>query len=382
MPLVSGGVFSKQDIFRLLEAGRIIPCEGFKSGHVQPASLDLTVSGPSVFELDVGFKPNSVTQTVQELVESFCKPLRVVNLGEVLYPGRTYLAKASADLNFPPGMYAYANAKSTSGRNFLLVRVIADYCTDFDSIDHRDKGYKGNVWFLMQPLVYPIILTDKEAYIQMRIFDQDTRFSEQDLRRHLQTENFFFDHNDRPYDQDKIRTSPGVGSLLSTLWAREGKIIGFKAVCKDIGSPLDLTRRDVDPSRYFEPVYAQADPSNEEGGLVILEPNSYYLLSTEQRFKVPRTLSAELQMLDPRIGLFFSHFAGFFDPGFFGTPTLEVFSMVRTALRHGDVVGRFGLEYMRSETDSYNKTGNYGEQRRTTLPKQFIMPDSWHKEMF
>ena len=123
---------------------------------------------------------------------------------------------------------------------------------------------------------------------------------------------------------------------------------------------------------YFEPVFAEeAIPGNPDSGFIRLKAWEYYLLSTNEMLKVPNNLCAELKALDPRLGLFFSHFAGFFDPGFFGTATLEVLAPHDMVLRHKDPVARFVFERMRSETISYGEKGNYQGQIETRLPKQF-----------
>ena len=87
--------------------------------------------------------------------------------------------------------------------------------------------------------------------------------------------------------------------------------------------------------------------------------------------KIPESNTAELTALDPRLGFFFTHFAGFFDPGFFGTATLEVFAPQNEYLRHKKPLARFEFELMKSETVSYAVAGNYSGQIETQLPKQF-----------
>lgn len=368
------GVFTTSDIKGLIQSGRVVTLSGYKESHVGPASLDLTVSKNYVYEVTNLLKPSGHRrEKVRDLVNA--TRTGMVHLGEVLWPGKTYLAKASIDVNFPPGMYAYANAKSTSGRNFLLVRLLADECEGFDTIDHRRRGYTGEVWFVIQPLAYPVVLTNEEAYIQIRFFDGDTRFNEYDLQRLLQTTNLLFTSSGYPYQQGELSLFAEDGSVFTTLYAKAGKIVGFRALSSKV--PLDLSSRGIDPREYFEPIIAREDPCDIQGGLIDLYPSQLLLLSTNEKFNVPDWLSSELRALDPRLGLFFSHFAGFFDPGFFGTPTLEVATFTPTTLRHKEVVARFTLERMRGATVSYAQQGNYSGQSRTTLPKQFAMPDEW-----
>ncbi len=377
------GVFSSSDLHGLIAARRIVTLPGFQEKHVGPASVDLTVSGGCVYEVSRILKPSGRrNESVRDLLPFFTEgnpeDSRVM-LGGAMYPGKSYLAKASIDVDFPSGLYAFANAKSTSGRNFLLVRVLADRNEGFDTIDKRREGYTGEVWFVLQPLVYPIVLTDEESYIQMRVFDGDTRFSERDLQVALHGHNFLHRHNDTPYKQGELSLFAEDGSVFTTLYAKAGKLVGFRA--KRSIKPLDLRSRNLAPEEYFEPVYALPDPSDETSGMIDIEPGWYYLLSTNEKLSVPVELSSELSAVHPRLGLFFSHFAGFFDPGFYGAPTLEVASLVPTTMRHREAVARFVFERMRSDTVSYSATGNYAGQRRTTLPKQFAMPSAWQAAM-
>jgi dCTP deaminase len=111
--------------------------------------------------------------------------------------------------------------------------------------------------------------------------------------------------------------------------------------------------------------------NDEESWGIALQPGRCYLLSTNEMFKVPDDHCSELVALDPRFGHVFSHFAGFFDPGFFGTATLEVYSALPAPvfLRHKQPFAKFVLEKLRSPTVPY--ANNYQGQIGTKLPKQF-----------
>ncbi len=295
----------------------------------------------------------------------------LVSLGSVMEVGSTYLVKASLDINSPPGLYGYLNAKSSSGRNFLFVRSLADGIHEFDSVDRRNKGYTGELWLAIQPLAFPVILTDKECYSQLRMFDADTRFSKSDLERILISHDLLYRRKTKEaYAQSELSLFTDDGSVLCTLDARPGVCVGYKA--KRNAKPLDLTmRKSVDPRHYFEQVFAESFGEGKYDGCVYVEAGHHYLLATNEMLKIPLSTTAELTALDPRLGFFFTHFAGFFDPGFFGTATLEVFAPHNTVLRHKQPIARFVYESMRSETFSYGENGNYHEQIETQLPKQF-----------
>ncbi|MCF7843565.1 2'-deoxycytidine 5'-triphosphate deaminase [Candidatus Gracilibacteria bacterium] len=365
------GVFSQSDLTALTNPKncRIRTLSGFKEKHIGPASIDLTVNGTDMYKVEKLFRPRSQEN---ECVYDTLEMMKAVNvqLGQEMFPGYEYVAKASVSVNFSPGLYAYANAKSTSGRNFFLVRTIADGFGWFDTIDKRNEGYTGDIWIVMQPLVYPVILTQDECFNQLRVFNGDTRFNEQDLKETLESCDLLYRRDKSPYPQGKLRLFSGDGSVFCTLYAEGKKLVGYKA--EKTRRAIDFSLKNLDPREYFSPVYAEeAVRGNPDSGFIRLQAGEHYLLSTNEMIKIPENLCAELRALDPRMGLFFSHFAGFFDPGFFGTATLEVLAPYDMVLRHKDPVARFVFEKMRSDTVSYAEKGNYGGQIETQLPKQF-----------
>lgn len=375
---MSTGTFSKSDLLELIGSNRIVTLPGFQEKHVGSASIDLTVSGGEIYRLDRFFTPSGKRkEKVRDLLSAW--GAQAVLLGSVGEAGQQYLAKATIDANLSPGLYSYCNAKSTSGRNVILTRVIADGVEGYDNLDRRHEGWDGEVWILIEPLRAPVVLTDQECYLQVRFFDGDTRFTEADLRRERQQHEFVLRQDGSPYKQGDLQLSSNDGTVFTTLYAKAGKLIGFRL--KKTRKALDLTSRNLDPGEYFEPVYAESDPSDPTGGLFAPQPMEYYLLSTNEMVDVPVGLCAELIQVHPRIGLFFNHFAGFFDPGFRGVPTLEFMTPIPTTLRHRNVIGCFRYERMRSSTTSYAITGNYSGQQRTTLPKQFRMPNEWAEAM-
>lgn len=365
------GVFSKTDLKALIENGRIIPGSTFLPSHIGEASIDLTVTG-EVYNITRVIQPNQVRgEKVRDLLPMM--GARPVDIGSVLSVGSSYLAKASVELNLPPGTYGFCNAKSTSGRLFVFVRTIADSIFMFDSVDHRNEGYSGELWLVIEPLAFPIILSTDECLNQLRIFDSDTRLGETSLRKLLQKNDLIFHRETkRPYKQGDLSLFTNDGSVLCTLFAEGDKHIGYKTRLGGV-EPIDLSRRDLNPKKYYEPVFSETlIDSNEYSRGVNIEAGRHFLLCTNEMFCVPLTHSSELVALDRRLGDVFTHFAGYFDPGFFGTGTLEVFSPRTVFLRHLQPLAKFVLEKMRSETTSYQDRGTYASQVATRLPKQFV----------
>lgn len=369
VPYSGQGVFSKKDLTELVNIGRIETLSGFDQSHIGPASIDLTMTD-EVYRINDLIAPSGPRkEKVRDLL-----PLmgaKKISLGDEAEVGGIYLAKATINPNFSPGIYGYLNAKSTSGRNFLLVRTIADYVEGFDVVDKRRGGYSGEVWLTIQPLTYPIILDNKERLNQLRMFDGDTRLKENDLAALILTKDLLHRRNGQmPYRQGELSLFTEDGSIYCTLYAEGKKLVGYKT--KRTRRALDLSSRNLDPREYFEPVYAEEMvPGDPKSGFIRLNAGDHLLLSTNEMINIPETHCAELTALHPRLGLFFSHFAGFFDPGFFGTATLEVLAPHDMVLRHRQAIARFVFERMRSKTVSYKKSGTYQGQIETQLPKQF-----------
>jgi deoxycytidine triphosphate deaminase len=372
------GAFSQDDLTSLVSAGRIETLSGFQEKHIGPASIDITVAKGEAYRVDRLMRPSGKRK---ERIRDMLSALGAtpITLGSVLEPGSKYMALATVHPNFPVGIYGYTNAKSTSGRNMCLSRTLADGVEGYDTLDRRSENWNGEMWLTLEPLVFPIYLTDQECYSQIRMFDGNTKFKESDLRKELLRQDLLYRQDGSRYKQGELSLMSNDGSVFTTLFAKAGKLVGFRA--RKTRKTLDLTARGLDPREYFEPVYAEIDPSYSIGGLITLEPGWYYLLSTNETLHVPKHLCAELVAVHPRFGLFFSHFAGFFDPDFKGVPTLEVTCLIPTTIRHREAVGCFQYECMRSETISYTVTGNYSNQKRTTLPKQFDMPEEWRMAM-
>ena len=68
--------------------------------------------------------------------------------------------------------------------------------------------------------------------------------------------------------------------------------------------------RHYDWRDFWEPVYP------EDGDRIVLDPEVFYLLLSDEGVCVPPELAAEMTAYDPTSGELRTHYAGFFDPGF------------------------------------------------------------------
>src|SRR5439155_14321456 len=80
---------------------------------------------------------------------------------------------------------------------------------------------------------------------------------------------------------------------------------------KDFTPPIEMGRMAAyEWEDYWEPV------RREEGNRIVLAPEHFYLLLSEEAVQVPPAFAAEMAAYDPTSGELRTHYAGFFDPGF------------------------------------------------------------------
>jgi len=100
---------------------------------------------------------------------------------------------------------------------------------------------------------------------------------------------------------------------------------------------------------FWEPIHARADRR------LILDPDEFYILASKEKVLIPPDYAAEMAPIDPAIGEFRVHYAGFFDPGFGmgrdGAPSARAVLEVRSRdvpflLEDGQPVGRLLFEQL------------------------------------
>ncbi len=152
--------------------------------------------------------------------------------------------------------------------------------------------------------------------------------------------------------------------------------VGFSA--RDHAPLLDLGRSgEIDPAPYWDSVM------REDGDRVVLSPNRFYLLMSNEAVSVPPTLAAEMTAYDPTSGELRTHYAGFFDPGFGFDPSgrfhgsraaLEVRAHdVPFMIEHGQAVCKLTYERMLEPPEMlYGPAiGSSYQQQEETLSRHF-----------
>jgi dCTP deaminase len=173
-------------------------------------------------------------------------------------------------------------------------------------------------------------------------------------RNPAQSETTRFSLTDRElFDRHKIlRLVDGEiqlrhGLILSVDLNGEGAtdLVGYRA--QKYTGVIDIDKiQEYDPRDFWEQVHAR------DYKKLILDPNQFYILASRERIHIPPDLAAEMVPIDPMMGEFRVHYAGFFDPGFgfteHGHPGSRAVLEVRShevpfILEDGQAIGR--LEY-------------------------------------
>jgi dCTP deaminase len=361
------GALPSQHIRSLLDAGFIV---GANPDNIRPASLDLSLSD-ELYAVKGIFQPRH-NETVREVLTHIFK--RRHSFNSPLVPGNTYFARLNETISLPKTVYGYCNPKSTTGRNDIHARVLADRVPRYDAVS--PAGWQGELWIAISPRSYPVILSPGATLSQLRFFTADTRFDELELEIEMARHKLLWQPNGTPIGYRDITFGDNDGSLIVTLDV-ESPVIGYEY--RGNNGPIDLTKDGAFLWRdYFKPV-------KPKDGVVHLEKEHFYILSTHEAVRVPPELALELAPMDERSGEFRSHYAGFIDPGFgWGLTgerkgnqlTLEVRPFEDLIIRRGQPIAKMRYERMIEAPDMLYEsftTSHYTEQRGARLAKQFAM---------
>jgi len=363
------GVLPGQRIHAFCEAGYITHA---KPSSVSGASLDLHDTD-EIYEVDRVALPQE-GECVQDLLTLMGANGRH-DISRPLKAGRKYIAKLSEEIDLPKGFYGYTNPKSSTGRVDVHARIIADRMPRYDSIE---AGFHGKLWIVIEPKSFGIRIPPGYSFAQARFFNGNTRFSDIDLLTNISTEKLVWCPDEkRPLAYEEIPRHDKDGSIMLTLDIPVEGVVGYRCIAtpEDV---LNLEHRDVDPYRFFTPIYT-------DSGVVNLFKDNFYILSVRESVRIPPGYAGEMVSMDDRSGEFRSHYAGYLDPGWGygkdgegeGAPfTLEVRPFENLVIRMGQPIAKIRLERMIEPPVKeflYAARGNasYQVQTAAKLAKQF-----------
>ena len=336
--------------------------------NIQPASLDLRL-GEVAYRMRCSFLPHddTVERKVKDLIVD---ELDLRRDGAVLETNRPYLIPLLERVHLPSFASARANPKSSTGRADVFTRVITDHSYKFDDVQ---PGYDGPLYLEVVPLSFAVRVRQGLSLNQLRLSVGEATLSDDELWE-LHTHDPLLYVRGEPASRRDFVTSDGLFLSLDLRGDAE-RNVGWRA--RGNAALLDLSQIGTHrASDYWEPV------RSEDGDRVVLDPERFYLLLSEEAVRVPPHVASEMTAYDPTSGELRTHYAGFFDPGFGhglqgSRAALEVRAHdVPFMIEHGQRVCRLTFERMVTEpTKLYGGSiGSNYQGQVETLGKHFARP--------
>ncbi|ALL13805.1 2'-deoxycytidine 5'-triphosphate deaminase [Caulobacter henricii] len=333
----TAGILPCQTIEDLIAQEAITAQTPFDVDQVQPASLDLRL-GARAWRVRASFLPGLGRRVTERLKDVAMHELDLTR-GAVLEKGCVYIAELQEHLKLPLNVSARGNPKSSTGRVDVFVRLLTNHSRAFDDVD---AGYTGPLYMEIAPQTFSVLVRSGTRLNQLRLKrGEPAKLSVRSVG---------------------VDLSPGMGG-----------IVGFRG--RRHAGVVDLDHVDGhDPRDYWEPLETRH-------GELLLDPGEFYILASKDDIEIPVLEAAEMTPIDPSVGEFRVHYAGFFDPGF-GTEeasavgskgVLEVRSHETPfLLEDGQTVARLVYEPLTARPARlYGEGGSHYQRQGLKLSKHF-----------
>jgi dCTP deaminase len=332
------GLLARPRVAALIRDGAIAAERVIEPSQIQPASLDLRLA-KEAYRLRASFLPGRGAAVRERLDTLSPERISLAGEGAVLEKGIVYIAPLCERLALPDTLAGAANPKSSTGRLDIFVRLIVDNGAAFDE---APAGYHGPLWVEISPRSFSVRVREGTRLNQLRLrAGARVSLSDEELRAR---------HTAAALVDGALALRDG---LVVHVGLAGADIVGFRAVKN--GSVIDVDR----PGAYAAEDFWE--PIRSRGGRLILDPEEFYILASREKMHIPADLAAEMAAVDPALGEFRVHYAGFFDPGFgwtrSGAPgargVLEVRGRdVPFLLEDGQPIARLVFEPLAGEADA------------------------------
>lgn len=347
--------------------------------QVQPASLDLRL-GARAWRIRASFLPREGQSVASKIDDLADHEIDLSGDGALLEQGCVYLAELSESLTLPKTISGTANPKSSTGRIDVFTRLVVDGTPAFDKVP---SGYQGRLYAEIAPRTFPVRVRSGTRLNQLRL-RRRTSGQPENFRPVLSDgELAKIDHRLRAQNdgaglvQSLTRFADGATLSVSLTGGDASNTIGYRA--RRYTPPIDMDRPNA---CYYADYWERL--VGERSGRLILDPKEFYILRSSEAVVIPPDLAAEMVPIDPSMGEFRVHYAGFFDPGFGyskaggagARAVLEVRSLeVPFVLEDRQIIGRLTYEHLTDPPKSLYgqlETSNYQAQG-LKLSKHFSM---------
>ncbi|MBR9679686.1 MAG: 2'-deoxycytidine 5'-triphosphate deaminase [Candidatus Altiarchaeota archaeon] len=329
--------------------------EGANNSYVNPASINIPLINGTVYSSSIIF--NSMNNNNLEKFAS----RRGVLEDTILEKNKLYLVEGP-HIEMPDDCEGIIDARSTVGRLGLKVDVplLRDDKTEkeISVINKIPAGFSGRLFFRLEPQV-PMRFRHGDALVQLRFREKRTGHLSCDQLSSLYGKSLgFYDLANKLIPASQVIHEDGTFFTADT-----SRLIKLRS---EVEEPIDFWRREYyEPSDYWE--FDQADANR----TIILEQGKFYLLSTKERIDTGNDLCWKvLPMTDIFSRFIETHRAGFVDPGFNATLTLELLNHhLDMEVIDGQPISVASWELVKECAEIYQ--GSYQAQSSPTLPKQF-----------
>jgi dCTP deaminase len=335
------GLFARQQIRVMIQRGMIDAIADIEEAQLQPASLDLRL-GSRAFRIRASFLPGRDKRVRDQLEDQQYDELDLAE-GAVLERHCVYLVELQEFVRLQPSISGIANPKSSTGRLDVFIRLITDNAEVFDTVE---GGYAGPLYAEISPRSFSIKVRKGSRLNQIRFRRRNSQQNSYDPvllgdreLRDLHRESMLVDGEPTIRKGLVLRVGLSASSL-------EQEVVGYRA--QTFTNTIDIDKiGEYDYRDYWEPLLAR------DQNRLILDPQQFYILASKERLHIPPHLAAEMIPIDPSMGEFRVHYAGFFDPGFgfseHGHPGSRAVLEVRShetpfTLEDGQIVGRLAYE--------------------------------------
>jgi dCTP deaminase len=368
---LNSGILPAQWIKRLADRGQI-DGKPLERGQIQPASLDLRL-GKVGYKIHASFLPGH-SSSVQQRIWQLTSYELDLTTPQILTRGSVYLVEIEEVLKLGGTISAIANPKSSTGRLDVFTRIIADQSDAFDVVP---PAYVGKLWAEISPRTFDVMVRRGTRLAQLRF---RRRTSSQHVHSNFRlndTELEALHEKSRVTDETPIFRQ-GLNLRVNLRRDNGSNVIAYRA--KRYTSFIDMDKVGYyKVTDYWDPVEPTAE------GNLLLSPGEFYILASKEKLHIPADHAAEMVAVDPIMGEFRVHYAGFFDPGFGCTrddgPGSKAVLEVRTYdipffLEDGQTIGRLAFEHLTEKPSAeYGDAiaSNYQGQR-LKLSKHFLSP--------
>lgn len=375
---MSSGIYPSQWIRNAIANGTVTSDQPIESHQVQPNSLDLRIS-PEGYRVQCSFLPGSWTMA-DRLKQFKWYDVAFSNGCVVLEPNQVYVFRLMERLALPEFVEARANPKSSTGRLDVFTRITVEGGKAFDQIP---RGYVGPLYLEIVPRSFAVLVRPGDSFSQLRFQVGTPTLSDEEVANALETEAVILTREGVPLRPSSVPVLDGIHLSVRIAGSKSGtreETIGYRA--RRNTPPIDVRKiGEVPISAYWYRIYARKTEP------VILEPDEFYIFSSNELVRLPPAYCAEMVPFDAGSGEVRTHYAGFFDSGFgfrqggaamenAAAVVLEVRNRdVPFLLEHGQRLFRLLLMRTTEHPDVLYGTDNKSnyQRQRLRLAKQFAV---------